>query len=185
MSKICIGVIAGSLRKASYSKRVARYVAGLFPADFAATFIDLADLPMYNQDLDDEGAAPEAWTAFRRTVAAQDAFLFVTPEYNRSFPAVLKNALDIASKPAGANQWAGKPAALISQSPGNLGGALANQHIRQPMNFLGLKLMAQPEQMIAEVATVLGADGEITSEHKRSSLAAFAEAFAGWVRENA
>ncbi|MDR3072504.1 MAG: NAD(P)H-dependent oxidoreductase [Clostridiales Family XIII bacterium] len=182
MSKIAVGVIVGSLRKESFSRKIANYVANLLPEEIETTFIELGGLPMYNQDYDDENCPPEAWVTFRRMVAAQDAFLFVTPEYNRSFPAVLKNALDIASKPLGANHWSGKRAALISQSPGNLGGALANMHIRQPMSFLNLQLMAQPEQIVANVASIFDADGNITDEHKQNSLSIFVTAFSNWVR---
>lgn len=177
-----IGIVVGSLRRGSFSRKIARYIAGLLPDDFDVRFIELGELALYNQDFDIEGRPPEAWTKFREQVSEIDSVLIVTPEYNRSIPAVLKNAIDIASSASAGNRWSGKSGAVVSVSPGNLGGALGNAQVRQLLTYLNVYVMHQPEQMIAGVASILDADGNITNEHKQESLRRFAEAYAEWVR---
>ena len=113
-----IGIFVGSLRKDSFNKLVAKTMADLFPADFEPVFINIGDLELYNQDLDDEGTPTEAWTTFREEVKQVDGVMFVTPEYNRSVPAVLKNALDVGSRPYGESVWDKKPGLVVSVSPG-------------------------------------------------------------------
>jgi chromate reductase len=135
MAKIIIGVLIGSLRKESYSKKIGLYVTGLLPEDFTTQWIDLGGLPLYNQDYDDDGNPPREWQVFRQEIKALDGFLFVTPEYNRSITPVLKNALDVASRPFGQNAWDGKPGAIISVTPSKLGAFGPNHHLRQPMVF--------------------------------------------------
>ncbi len=182
MDRKKIGVFAGSLRKGSYSKSVARFVSSLAPEDLEMRFICLADLPMYNQDLDDGGTPPEAWTKFRREVKPLDGCLFVTPEYNRSVPAVLKNALDVGSRPWGESVWSGKAGGIISVSPGAIGGFGANHHLRQSMVFLNILVMQQPEAYVGRIDSVLNEKGEVTDESARKFFKKYMDAFAEWVR---
>jgi chromate reductase len=170
------------MRRESFSRKIARYVAGLLPDDFEVRFLDIGGLALYNQDFDIENRPPEAWTRFREQVAEIDSVLVVTPEYNRSIPAVLKNAIDIASSAPEGNQWSGKSGAVVSISPGNLGGALANAHVRQLLTYLNVYVMHQPEQMISNAASVISESGYITNAHKQESLRRFMEAYAEWVR---
>ncbi|MDR3225093.1 MAG: NAD(P)H-dependent oxidoreductase [Clostridiales Family XIII bacterium] len=182
MTKYHIAVLAGSLRRDAFTVRIAKYVSKLMPDDFEMKRIDLSGLVMFNQDFDDDGTTPEAWKTFREEIGAADGFLFVTPEYNRSFPAVLKNALDIGSRPYGQNLWDGKPGGLIGVTPGNMFAIMGANQLRHTMNFLNIILMNQPEQYIADVSQLLDADGNVTQEHKQKSLREWADAFAGWVR---
>ncbi len=181
MSKIKIGVFVGSLRRASFSRSIAKAAAALAPAELEMSFVEIGGLPMFNQDFDDDGTTPEAWVRFRKEVAGLDGFLFVTPEYNRSMPAVLKNALDIASRPYGKNLWDGKPGGIISVSPGGLGGFGANHQLRQPLTFLNVPLLQQPEAYIGNVADLLDEKGGLKNESTRSFLKKYMEAFARWV----
>ena len=143
-----VGVLVGSLRKDSYSGKVAKALEDDLEGKVRVHVLKIGDLPIYNQDYDDEGAVPEEWVRFRAEVGKMDAFLFVTPEYNRSVPAVLKNALDVASRPYGQNKWSGKPGAVVSVSPGQMGGFGANNHLRQSLTFLNVYTMQQPEAYI-------------------------------------
>ncbi|MDR0994958.1 MAG: NAD(P)H-dependent oxidoreductase [Tannerella sp.] len=181
MEKKRIGIFVGSLRKASFSKKVACYVGGLLKGRFAVEMIDLAPLCMFNQDYDDEGATPAAWTAFRQQVKRLDGLLFFTPEYNRSMPALLKNALDIGSRPMGQNVWDGKPAAVVGVSPGKIGGALGVQALRAPLAFLNLRLMQQPEVYLGDAAALFDEQGEPVSEGTAGFLKGFAEAYSAFV----
>ncbi|MCL2489401.1 MAG: NAD(P)H-dependent oxidoreductase [Propionibacteriaceae bacterium] len=181
MSKQQVGVIVGSLRQGSFSKAVAQYVATQLSEAFDVFFIDISDLPIYNQDLDAGDATPAAWTRFRADVAPLDAVLFVTPEYNRSMPGVLKNALDVGSRPYGASVWAGKPGAVISVSPGAIGAFGANHHLRQVATFLDIALMQQPEAYVGNIVNALS-DGVLTDEGVQGFLTTFAQAFTQWVR---
>ena len=131
-----IGIIVGSLRKNSFSKQIADNVVSLLPAGYEAEFVEIGNLPLFNQDYEGDLGTPAEYTTFRNTIKALDAVLFVTPEYNRSIPAALKNALDVASRPYGESVWNGKPAAIISQSPGALAGFGSNHHLRQVLTFL-------------------------------------------------
>lgn len=157
-----IGVVVGSIRKNSFSGQLARNIAELLPADCEAVFVEIANLPLYNQDYDEN--SPEVYTKFRETVKGLDGVIFVTPEHNRSFPAALKNALDIGSRPYGANVWNGKPALIVSQSPGSLGGFGANHHLRQVLAFLNMPVVQQPEVYAGNVHELLGDSGKITNQ---------------------
>lgn len=137
-----------------------------------------------NQDLEDQGREPEAWKAFRSTIKKYDAFLFVTPEYNRSIPAVLKNALDVGSRPYGASVWNGKPGAVISVSPGAIGGFGANHHLRQILTFLNVATMQQPEAYIGSVHTLLDNEGKVANEGTLKFLRLFESAFLKWIQSN-
>ena len=161
-----IGIFVGSLRRNSFSRSIAKAVAALAPEGFEFRFIDIGNLPLYNQDYDDEGQTPQPYTLFRNEVAEMDGLLFVTPEYNRSMPAVLKNALDVGSRPYGQSIWNGKPGAVISVSPGGFGGFGANQQLRQPLAFLNVLLLQQPEVYIGNVEALLNERGELVNESK-------------------
>ncbi|GHV26555.1 NADPH-dependent FMN reductase [Synergistales bacterium] len=179
MSKKTIGIFVGSLRKESFSRKVALLLAEMLSGKFETRLIELGELAMYNQDLDDN--APPAWTAFRESVKAADAFLFVTPEYNRTIPAVLKNALDIGSRPYGQSAWSGKPGGVVSVSPSKMGGFGSNHNLRQAVVFLNIFMMQQPEAYVGGAADIFGADGKIKDDGTRGFLQAYADAFAAWI----
>lgn len=134
MAQKRIAVIVGSLRKGSFNRKMAKALMKLSPDSLSLEIIEIGDLPLYDQDLDDN--PPAAWTGFRERLKKFDGVLFVTPEYNRSVPGVLKNAIDVGSRPYGKNAWAGKPGAVVSVSPGAIGGFGANHHLRQSLVFL-------------------------------------------------
>lgn len=180
MSKT-IGIVVGSLRKNSFSGSIARYVKDHAPAGLDFTLIDIGGLPLYNQDSDGEDIAQ--YTAFRKTVKALDGVLFITPEHNRSIPAALKNALDVGSRPYGENVWSGKPGAVISQSPGGIGGFGANHHLRQVLTFLNILTMAQPEAYIGSFHTLIDENGAISNSDTQKSLDGFLAAFAAWAEK--
>ncbi|KPV40876.1 NADPH-dependent FMN reductase [Alicyclobacillus ferrooxydans] len=178
-----VGIIVGSLRKDSFSKRLAANVASLFPEGFETAFVDIGGLALYNQDYDDENNVPAAYTTFRDVMKEIDAVLFVTPEYNRSVPAVLKNALDVGSRPYGASVWNGKPAAIISQSPGSLSAFGANHHLRQSLVFLNMPVVQQPEAYIGNVAELFDDRGQIKSEGTVKFLESFVAAFVDLIKK--
>lgn len=169
------GIVVGSIRKNSYSKGVADALVAGLPKDSEVTYLNLSDLPLYNQDLDEN--SPEAYTTFRAQVAAQDAFIFVTPEHNRSIPAALKNALDVASRPWGQNVWAGKPALVASQSIGATAGVLAHHVLRQSLVFLDMPTLQQPELYIGNTSTLADENGQITNDDTKAFLASAAQQF--------
>ncbi|MFT4024155.1 MAG: NAD(P)H-dependent oxidoreductase [Flavihumibacter sp.] len=183
MTKI-IGLIAGSLRKASFSKKIAHAVAGMAPAGFTFRIIALDDLPVYNQDFDDHNEVPPSYTAFRGAIGALDGFIFITPEHNRSVPAALKNALDIGSRPYGSNVWSGKAAAVFSNSPGNLGGFGANHHLRQCLVCLGVPTMQQPEVYLAQVAACFDESGAMKEGKSKEFLQKAVDAYIAWFSKN-
>lgn len=165
-----IGIVVGSLRKGSYTRAIAKELAALFPEGVEAKFLEIGHLPLFNQDFDDENKTPESYTAFRKEVESMDGFVFATPEYNRSIPAVIKNALDVASRPYGQNKWAGKPGAVISVSIGGIGGFGANHHLRQSLAFLDVQPVQQPEAYIGNVQSLLDDQGKLTNEGTREFL---------------
>jgi chromate reductase len=180
-----VAVLIGSLRKESLTRKYAHAVGELAPASLEFDFIELGDLPLYNQDLDDGGAPPASWTTLRGKIKAADAVLIVTPEHNRSIPAAMKNAIDIASRPVGYSVWNGKPVGVVSQSPGALGGFGANHHVRQTMVTLGAPVMPAPDPYIGSSATYLDEQGKVVNEKTRETLAKFGAAFAKWIEANA
>lgn len=181
-----IAVIIGSLRKDSLNRKFAHEVIALALPLLSLEIIEIGGLDLFNEDLEGNGVStPAEWTRFRELVAPMDGVLFFTPEYNRSVPAVLKNAIDIGSRPYGASIWAGKPAAIISVSPGNLGGFGANHHLRQSIGFLDMPLLQQPEAYIGGAANLLGVDGKLNDERTRQFLRLFVDAFAAWVETHA
>jgi chromate reductase len=144
---------------------------------------EIGNLPFYNQDLDGENA-PAEWVAFRDRIKAADAVLFVTPEYNRSVPGVLKNAIDVASRPYGQNAFEGTPGAVISVSPGTVGGFGANHHLRQSLVFLNVSTMQQPEAYLGGAGGFFDADGNLSNDSTREFLAKFVQSFAEWIETN-
>jgi chromate reductase len=175
-----VAVLVGSLRKDSLNRKMAHALAALAPEGVHLDLVEIGDLPLYNQDLDDDHP-PASWTAFRDRIRRADAVLFVTPEYNRSVPGVLKNAIDVGSRPYGHNAWDGKPGAVISVSPGALGAFGANHHLRQSLVFLNVPAMQQPEAYIGGAAHLFGPDGKLTNDSTRDFLRHFIEAFAAWI----
>ena len=159
-----IGILIGSLRKDSFTKIVAQAAAKLLPKDVEAEFVEIAHLPFFNQDFEEVATAPESHTAFRKQIESLDGFIFATPEYNRSYTPVLKNALDIASRPYGQNKWNGKPFAILSVSPGAIGGFGANHHLRQVLTFLNMRPVQQPDAYIGSVTTLLNDKNELKEE---------------------
>lgn len=180
MSKT-IGIITGSLRKNSFSGSIADYIKNNAPAGYIVKLIDIGSLPLYNQDFDVEEL--KEYTDFRNEVKALDAVLFITPEHNRSIPAALKNALDIGSRPYGFNVWSGKPGAVISQSPGGIGGFGANHHLRQVLAFLNVLTLAQPEAYIGAYHTLIDENGALSNEGTKDFLNGFLAAFAEWIEK--
>jgi len=180
-----IAVIIGSLRKDSLNRVFAQEVIALAPPSLALEIVEISGLDLFNEDLEGPGLnAPPAWARLRARVAPMDGVLFFTPEYNRSVPAVLKNAIDIGSRPYGASIWAGKPAAIVSVSPGATGGFGANHHLRQSMVFLDMPLLQQPEAYIGGASKLLGPDGTLNNENTRQFLKHFVDTFAAWVEIN-
>ena len=179
MSKYTIGIFIGSLRKDSYSRSVANYFVANAPHDVEFKIVEINQLSMYNQDLDD--TPPVEWVTFRKNVNALDGLLFVTPEHNRSFPAALKNALDVASRPYGASVWNGKPGGIISVSPGALGGFGANHHLRQVLTFLNVPTLQQPEAYVGNVMASLDTNGVVADDNLKGFLKQYQDALVKWV----
>lgn len=169
------GVIVGSIRKNSYSKGVAEAIAAGLPEGSEVNFLNIADLPLYSEDYDQD--SPAVYEKFRQDVKDQDAFIFVTPEHNRNIPAALKNALDVASRPYGQNVWAGKPALVASQSISAISGVLAHHSLRQSLVFLDMPTMQQPELYIGNTANLADDEGNITNEGTKEFLAGAAKSF--------
>jgi chromate reductase len=176
-----VAVLVGSLRRESFNRKMAKVLTGLAPESLELAIVEIGQLPLYNQDYDDDGQPPAAYTAFRQRVKAADAVLFVTPEHNRSVPAALKNALDVGSRPYGQNVWDGKPGAVVSVSPGAIGGFGANHHLRQSLVFVNVPALAQPEAYIGGAARLFDADGNLTNDGTREYLRNFMVAFAAWI----
>ena len=175
-----VAVLVGSLRKEAYSRKIAHVLMGLAPASLDCRMVELADLPLYNEDLD--SSPPASWTRFRSEIQAADAVLIVTPEYNRSIPGGLKNAIDVGSRPPYHSVWDGLPTAVVSVSPYKLGGFGANHHIRQCLVFLNMPVMQQPEAYLPEVAGMLDERGALISAESRKFLTKVISSFASWAQ---
>lgn len=184
MSKV-IGLIAGSLRKESFSKKIAEGLINMAPDGFEFKIISLADLPVYNQDFDDFNEVPTSYVSFRNEVGAVNGIIFITPEYNRSVPGVLKNAIDVGSRPYGKSVWSGKPAAIFSNSPGNLSAFGANHHLRQSLVFLNMPTMQQPEVYIAHVKELFDETGNMKEGSTKDFLHKAVEAYITWFNKTA
>lgn len=172
-----VAIVVGSLRKDSVSRKLANAFAALTP-DLRFNIVEIGDLPLFDQDL--EPTPPAPWVRFREEIAAADAVLFVTPEYNRSVPGALKNAIDVGSRPYGQSVWNGKPGAVISLSPGAIGGFGANHHLRQSLVFLNVPLLSQ-EAYIGNAFSLFGDNGELANESTAEFLRAYGAAFAAWI----
>jgi len=174
-----VAVIVGSLRKDSINRKVAHALVELAPPSLKLEIVEIGQLPLYNQDSDQD--PPQAYLDFRARVKAADAVLFVTPEHNRSVPAAMKNAIDVGSRPYGGSAWDGKPAAVISASPSAVGGFGANHHLRQSLVWLNVPAMPQPEAYVGGADKLFDASGNLINFATRSFLQNFIEAFAKWI----
>lgn len=180
MSKVyTVAVLVGSLRKASINRKLAQALATLAPASLKLEIVEIGELPLYNEDIDVD-PAPAAYTAFRNQVKAADALLFVTPEYNRSVAAPMKNAIDVGSRPYGQSAFSGKPGAVLSASPGAVGGFGANHHLRQSMVFLDVAMMQQPEAYLGGAGSFFDENG-VLSDSIKPFLQKYITAYADWV----
>jgi chromate reductase len=177
-----VAVIVGSLRRDSFTRKVANAIIRLAPPSLALEIVEIGQVSHYNQDL--ESSPPADWVALRERVRVAHAVLFATPEYNRSVPGVLKNAIDVASRPHGKSAWNGKPGAVVSVSPGALAGFGANHHLRQMLVFLNIPAMQQPEAYIGGVDKMFDAGGNLTNDSTREFLQKFINAFAAWIELN-
>lgn len=177
-----IAVLVGSLRKDSFNRKMAQALIKLAPTALALEIVEISQLSMYNQDLDEN--PPKEWVAFRDKIRAFDGVLFVSPEYNRSTPAVLKNAIDIGSRPYGKSVWDGKPGAIVSVSPSAMGGFGANHHLRQSLVFLNVPTLQQPEAYIGGAAKLFDDKGELSNDSTREFMQKFVNAYAAWVEKN-
>ena len=184
MEKKKIGILVGSLRRGSFCRKTAKAMQSLMPETMEAEEIEIGQLPLYNQDFDDDGMPPAEWEAFREKLKTFDAFLFVTPEYNRSTSAVLKNAVDVGSRPFGKNRWNRRPAAVVSVSPGAIGGFGANHSLRQSLVCLNVATMPGPELYLGNAAAIFSEDGAIAEEKTREILQKFINAYAIWIETN-
>jgi chromate reductase len=182
MAQKKIAVFIGSLRKESFSRKMAKFLIKVSPDSLKLEIIEIGELPIYNQDFDDK--PPVAYTQFRESLKKFDGVLFITPEYNRSVPAVLKNAIDVGSRPYGQNSWDGKPGAVMSISPGVVGGFGANHHLRQSLVCLNVPIMAQPEAYIGNAANLFDEEGNLANDSTREFITKFMQAFVVWVVRN-
>jgi chromate reductase, NAD(P)H dehydrogenase (quinone) len=179
-----IAVIVGSLRKASFNRKMAKALISAAAPSLSCEIVEIGQLPLYNQDDDDGGRPPAEWVAFREHMRLFDGVIFVTPEYNRSVPAALKNAIDVGSRPYGKSIWSGKPAAIVSVSPGAVGGFGANHHLRQSLVFLNMPAMQQPEAYIGGAANLFDDAGNLKNDSTRDFVKEFVDSFARWLEAN-
>ena len=174
-----VAVLIGSLRKDAFSRKAAMALAKLAPKELKLEIVPIGELALYNDDI--EANPPASWLAFRQQTKAADAFLFVTPEYNRSVPGGLKNAIDVGSRPYGHSVFSGKPGAVMSITPGGLGAFGANHHLRQMLVFLDVFTMQQPEAYIAKAAGLFDDSGALTDPATTEVFQKFIQAFAVWI----
>ena len=179
-----IAVLVGSLRKESFTRKAARALIEVAPGSLQLEIVEIGRLPLYNQDL--EGASPPIeWQQFRERVGKAEGVVFATPEYNRSVPGVLKNAIDVGSRPYGKSVWDKKPAAVVSVSPGAIGGFGANHHLRQSLVFLNMPTLQMPEAYIGGADKLFDADGKLINASTREFLTKVMQTFAAWVERTA
>src|SRR3954469_9547990 len=182
MASYRIAIVVGSLRRDSINRKVARSLCALAGERLDCDIVDIGDLPLYNQDYDGAPEQPAPYRRFREEIAAADGILFVTPEYNRGVPGVLKNAIDVGSRPYGASVWNQKPAAIVSASPGSIGGFGANHQLRQACVFLNMPVMQHPEAYLGHVSDdSFDAEGCLKDGPLKDLVVALAQAFADWV----
>ncbi len=178
-----IVVIVGSLRKESFNRKMAHALKELAPESLSLEIVEIGALQIYNQDMDAQPTAE--WTVFRDRVRKADGVLFVTPEYNRSVPAALKNAIDVGSRPYGKSVWDKKPAAIVSVSPSAIGAFGANHHLRQSLVFLNMPTMQQPEAYVGGADKLFDGEGKLTVAATREFMGKFIAAYAQWVERHA
>ncbi len=178
-----IAFVVGSLRQGSYNQQLAKAISKLLPADYIATFADISKLPLYNQD--DDANTPKEVLDFKQVIASADAVIFVTPEYNRSFTGVLKNAIDQGSRPYGNNVWQGKPAGVLGTSPGALGTALAQQHLRNVLTFLDMSVLSQPDVYLQFNESSFDAEGNIINDSTKMYLQGWVNHYIEWIKKTA
>lgn len=179
-----IAVLVGSLRKESFSRKLANALIRLAPSSLKPAIVEIGDLPLYNQDLE-TGVPPAEWTAFRDRIRPVHGVIFVTPEYNRSVPGVLKNAIDVGSRPYGKSVWDKKPAAIVSVSPGALGAFGANHHLRQSLVFLNMPALQMPEAYVGGADKLFDGPGNLINDSTREFLSKYMQAYADWVAKHA
>lgn len=182
MSKYLISVLVGSLRQESLNRKLAHALATLAPSDFTFEQLRMDDLPLYNQD--DDAHQAESVLRLKAEISKAQGLLFITPEYNRSIPGVLKNAMDHASRPYGQSAWAGKPAGVLGVSPGAVGTALAQQHLRNVLAYLDVQTMGQPEAFIQAKDDLFDHRGEIGDGSKKF-LQGWMDSYVAWIRKHA
>ena len=183
-----VAIVVGSLRKESFTRKLANAIAGVAGEGVAGEklafrFVEIGALPLYNQDLETDAPPPE-WLRFREAMRGAVAVLFVTPEYNRSVPGVLKNAIDVGSRPADKSVWRHKPAAVVSVTNGAIGAFGANHHLRQSLVFLDMPTLQQPEMYIGRITQLLDDRGRVSNEDTKKLLATFVDRFADWIETN-
>jgi chromate reductase len=181
VSKYQIAVIVGSLRKDSFNRKLATALAKLAPSEFTFKQVDISDLPLYNQD--DDGSPAGSVTRLKSEIQSAQGLLFVTPEYNRSIPGVLKNAIDHASRPYGQSAWGGKPAGVIGASIGAMGTALAQQHLRNILAYLDVPTLGQPEAFIQAKDGLFDETGNIGPASKQF-LQGWMDRYVAWVKKH-
>jgi chromate reductase len=179
IQKPTIGILIGSLQANGLTRKVATAIQTLGADRLNFSVIEVGALPLYNPEREDQGVSE--WDDFRKAVAPMNGILFVTPEYNRSVPAALKNAIDVGSRPYGASVWSGKPAGIVSQSPGAIGGFGANHHLRQSLVFLDMPAMQQPEAYLGHAASLFDDVGTLVEGSGKTFLDGFVTALAAWV----
>ena len=182
MGQYNIAMVVGSLRKDSFNRQLATALARLAPDDFQFTPVEIGDLPLYNQDDDANQAAPVQ--RLKAAISAAQGVLFVTPEYNRSIPGVLKNAIDHASRPYGKNVWAGKPTGVIGVSIGAIGTAMSQQHLRHVLAYLDAPTLGQPEAFVHAKDGLFDADGNV-GDASRDFLQKWVDRYVAWVKTHA
>jgi chromate reductase len=182
MSDYRVGVVVGSLRRDSFNRKLADAIVKLAPSEFSFRQLQIGDLPLYNQDDDANPAEPVK--RLKAEIAESDGILFVTPEYNRSMPGVLKNALDHASRPYGRSAWAGKPTGVIGASPGSIGTAIAQQHLRNSLAYLDMPTLGQPEAFIQVKEGLFDGTGNIGNADSRKFLQNWMDRYMAWVKKH-
>ncbi|HEV7716579.1 MAG TPA: NAD(P)H-dependent oxidoreductase [Steroidobacteraceae bacterium] len=182
--QVIVALVVGSLRKESFSRKVAQALITLSPPSLSCRILEIGDLPLYNEDLDN-GTPPASWSRFRAELHASSAVVFVTPEYNRSIPGCLKNAVDVGSRPSGKSMLDGLPAGVVSVTPYNLGAFGANHALRQTFVFLNMLVMQQPEAYVSKAGELFDDQGELKSKETREFLGKFMAAFSQWVEKAA
>ncbi len=176
-----IAVIVGSLRKESYNRKIAKELIALAPSNLELQIVEIGDLPLYNEDLE-TATPPQAWVTFRQQINAVQGVIFVTPEYNRSVPAAIKNAIDVGSRPYGQSAWDRKAGAVFSSSVGAIGGFGANHHLRQSLASVNMPCMQQPEVYLGNIANSFDASGTL-SHQTEDFLKSVIDAYALWVEK--